>query len=186
MNIIWRKVIIIMAHILRVVQIHKFLRIYGNEIYRKRSNTLCNIWLKVVVLVGFNNILFNPIMLKASFGNCRLERWYFWQYLLNWELFYKLFEGELLVMFWSWFLLQIFCQLCKNLKDFFRIVRMVLAAVSINGLRYFSNLVLFGDFLPIWSDHVRIPDKYGTKLELIGLVVQCIAILDLTHWHHGV
>ena len=55
---------------------------------------------------------FNPLMLKASFRNCRLERWYFWQYLLNWELFYKIFEGELLVMFWSWFLLQIFCQLC--------------------------------------------------------------------------
>ena len=37
-------------------------------------------------------------------------------------------------MFWSWFLLQILCQLCLNLKDFFKIVRLVLAAVSINGL----------------------------------------------------
>ena len=37
-------------------------------------------------------------------------------------------------MFWSTFLLQIFCQLCFSLKDFIKIVRLLLVAVSINGL----------------------------------------------------
>ena len=53
---------------------------------------------------------------------------------MNWEWFYKIFEGELLVMFWSIFLLQIVCQLCYNLKDFIKIVRLLFAAVSICAL----------------------------------------------------
>ena len=40
----------------------------------------------------------------------------------------------MLVTFWSTFLLQIFCQLCFRLKDLIKIVWLVLAAVSINGL----------------------------------------------------
>ena len=38
-------------------------------------------------------------------------------------------------MFRLTFLHQIFCQLCFCLKDFIKIVRLVLASVSINGLR---------------------------------------------------
>ena len=37
-------------------------------------------------------------------------------------------------MFQSTFLHQIFCQLCLSLKDFIKIVRLVSAAVRINGL----------------------------------------------------
>ena len=39
-------------------------------------------------------------------------------------------------MFRSTFLLQIFFLLCFSLKYFIKIVRLVLAAVSANGLRY--------------------------------------------------
>ena len=43
-------------------------------------------------------------------------------------------------MFWWTFLLQIFCQLCFGLKDFIKIVRLILAAVSINGLKCKGHL----------------------------------------------
>ena len=48
--------------------------------------------------------------------------------------FYKLFEGELLVMFCMIFLLQVFSQLRFYLLDFIRIVRLLLTAVGTYGL----------------------------------------------------
>ena len=39
-------------------------------------------------------------------------------------------------MFWWTFLLQIFCQLCLSMKDFIKIVRLVLATVSVNGFNH--------------------------------------------------
>ena len=54
---------------------------------------------------------------------------------MNFALFYEIFEGELLVMYWLIFLIKIFSQICIRLKEFARIVMLLLAAVSINGLK---------------------------------------------------
>ena len=52
----------------------------------------------------------------------------------NWELFYKTSEGELLVMFWLAYLIQIFFQQCiHHMKDVINTVRQLEAAMSING-----------------------------------------------------
>ena len=55
---------------------------------------------------------------------------------LGFECFHKIFEGELLVMFGKTFLFQIFSPKMLFLKDFTDIVRLHLAAVSINGLTH--------------------------------------------------
>ena len=46
-------------------------------------------------------------------------------------------------MFWSAFLLQIFCQSCFKKVDFIKIVRLVVAAVSINGFNQFNLHKIF-------------------------------------------
>ena len=76
-------------------------------------------------------------MLKSSTLNCHLELKY-WQYLWN-LIFYKIFEGELLVLFWIWFLFQFlknfsFALILHALIDFIKITKLLLAAESINGL----------------------------------------------------
>ena len=55
----------------------------------------------------------------------------------------KYLEGELLVMFRITFLLQIYFQLCFCLQDFIHIVRLLLAAVSIYGLKVHCHISIF-------------------------------------------
>ena len=64
-----------------------------------------------------------------------------------------------MIVFWWTFLLQNICQICFCLKDFIKIVRLVLAAVSINGFE-------FGNVLPLpqlWLQQEQFW-KYLTKL----------------------
>ena len=113
---------------------------------RKQSKQFLTCWNTSFI------IYVNPLI------HCRLDSRYFWQQLLKGEWFYKIFEGELLVMFWATFLLQIFCQLCSNLRDFIKIVRLVWASVSIYGLKYhIYNLILYQIGLIIEENE----SKYG-------------------------
>ena len=59
-------------------------------------------------------------------------------------------------MFYAKFLLPILSQLCTNLKDFIKIVRLFLAALSINGLKKTRSITL--DFPhPHWLTRRVIP-----------------------------
>ena len=70
----------------------------------------------------------------SSSTNCRQDLWYSLKYLWSSEWFYKIFDGNLFELFWSTFLHQIFSYLCFCLQDFIKTVRLLLAALSVNGL----------------------------------------------------
>ena len=65
---------------------------------------------------------------------CRLLLSYFWKYLLNKAKIHKIFEGEFLSGLWSTFLLQMFSRKCVCKLHISKIVRPLLAALSVNGL----------------------------------------------------
>ena len=54
---------------------------------------------------------------------------------------HKIFEVELIFDFWLTFLLQIFSKNSFCLKNISKIIRPVLAALSVNGLNGFSKIV---------------------------------------------
>ena len=82
---------------------------------------------------------FNPLILQISTRTFLLDWRYFWLYLLNREWFYNIFAGELLAIFWSNFLLQIFYELSFNLNNFIKVVRLVMAITIINGLNRWNT-----------------------------------------------
>ena len=47
---------------------------------------------------------------------------------VTWKFFYKIFEGELLVVFKVTFTIQQISKICFCLRDFIKIIRLVLAA----------------------------------------------------------
>ena len=62
---------------------------------------------------------------------------YFWSYHGHWELFYKIFEGDMLAVFWLTFLLESFYKIHFFLRDLIKIVRLILAAACIYGFEHF-------------------------------------------------
>ena len=122
---------------------------------------------------------------KSWSWNCRLDPWYFWQLLLKWEWYYEIFEGELLVMFWSTFLPQIFSKVWISLNDLIQSVRMVLADVSINGLitkRYFENYLTESCLCClIWSSYFEYFSNIVIFFELSWKLTDQVCTTDVNH-----
>ena len=72
-----------------------------------------------------SSIFLNLIMLKRYSRIFLLDLFYFWQQHLSYVYFHKIFDGEVLVMFYLTLLLQIFSHLSFNLKDFTNIARLL-------------------------------------------------------------
>ena len=73
-----------------------------------------------------------------------------------------MFEGDALVIFWISFLLQIFFQHCFYLRDFIKIVRPLLAAVSTNVLKLDQERLekaLFLLFKCLWKEYWSVPNQ---------------------------
>ena len=142
---------------------HKFLRLLADWIIVKACIPTCwGFWvqnsqqtsLKRVVYAGILCRGFRshrkvdpssdvtPLTPMRFFRNCSHDLKYFWLFLKNWEWFFKMFEGELLVMFSLTFLHQILFWHSYCLQNI-KIGRQLLAAVNIYELSKTKGLWRF-------------------------------------------